>query len=114
MAGPRSTNFMKTGAVATGAVIDYVVPVGKVAAITSITFAKTIAGTPVTAYAAIFAPGDATVTFVATGAFPNAAVIEAIVWNLRVVLSAGWTFRVARLSAAGTYSCSASGFLYTA
>jgi hypothetical protein len=105
---------MKTGALATGAVQDYVVPTGKTAAVTSITFAKSVGGVAVSVYAAIFAPGDATVTYVAYGVFGAAAAPEMIVVPLRVVLEAGWTFRVARFSAAGTYSCSAGGFLYTA
>jgi hypothetical protein len=109
----RSHNFLKTGQIATGATQDYVVPVGKVAAVTSITFGKTVAGTPVSVYAAIFAPGDATVTYIAYGVFPGAVVVEGSVWSGRVVLQAGWTLRCARLSAAGSYSVSANGFLYS-
>lgn len=110
----RSHNFLKTGIVTTGAVQDYVVPTGKVAACTSITFAKTLAGTALSVYVAIFAPGDATVTYVATGVFGVAANIESLSWTGRVVLEAGWTLRAARLSAAGQFSVSANGFLYTA
>jgi hypothetical protein len=110
----RSTNFLKTGVVTTAAVKDYVVPAGKVAVVTSVTFTKTLAGTAISIYAAIFAPGDATTTFVATGVFGAAANIESLSWSGRVVLQAGWTFRMARLSAAGQWAGSANGFLYTA
>jgi hypothetical protein len=110
----RSHSFTKTGSLATGAVQDTVIPAGKTAAITSITFAKTVGGVAVSIYAAIFAPGDATVTYVGYGVFGAAAAPEVIVWTGRVILNAGWTFRVARFSAAGTYSVSAGGFLYDA
>lgn len=98
----------------TGAVQDYVVPTGKTAALKSLTVAKTQVSVAVTAYVAIFAPGDATVTYVWTAVFGAAANIESLVWAGTVVLEAGWTLRAARLSAAGQYACSASGFLYDA
>jgi hypothetical protein len=110
----RSHNFLKTGIITTGALQDYTVPTGKTAAVTSITIAKTQVSVALSVYCAIFAPGDVTVTYVAVGVFGAAANIEATVWAGRVTLAAGWTFRVARLSAAGQYSASVNGFLYDA
>ena len=109
----RTTNFLKTGTQTTG-VIDYVVPAGKVAAVTSITFAKQVVGAACTAYAAIFAPGDSTTTIIAAGVLPSTTILEVISWLGRVVLEDGWTLRVGRLNGTGQWASSAAGFLYSA
>ncbi len=88
-------------------------PTGKVAAVTSITFAKTQISVACSIYVGIFAPGDTTLTYVATVAFGTAANIESFSWVGRVTLEPGWTLRTARFSAAGQFSVSASGFLYS-
>jgi hypothetical protein len=109
----RSTNFHKIAVQTTG-VFDYTVPTGKVAAVTSASYAKTIANTPVSVYMGFFAPGDANVSLCDAQVFSGVTVVEVANHQLRVVLQAGWTLRMARLSAAGTWSAQASGFLYDA
>jgi len=108
-----SKNFHKTGTQTTG-VIDFVVPTGYVAVVKGMTAYKTVAATPVDVLFSIFAPGDATASPIWIASMIGTTKVESLTLLTDVVLQAGWTLRVQRSTAAGSWSATASGFLLTA
>lgn len=89
-------------------------PTGYKASVKGMTAYKAVAATPVDVLFQIFAPGDATGTPIWIASMIGTTKVESQVWSGTVVLNAGWTLRVQRSSAAGTWSASASGYLLTA
>lgn len=108
-----SKNFLKTGTQTTG-IIDYVVPTGYVASVKGLTAYKTIAATPVDVLFGMFAPGDATLTPIWIAVMLGTTKVESLTLLTTAVLEAGWTLRVQRSTAAGSWSAQASGFLLQA
>lgn len=108
-----SRNFIKSGTQTTGNV-DYTVPAGFVASVKSLTAYKATASPACDVFFLIFAPGDPTGSGIWIARMTSTTFVEAQVWNGTVVLEAGWTLRVQRTTAGGSWSATASGYLLTA
>ena len=105
-----STNFLAPNVQTTG-IPSYTVPSGYVASLRGATIYKSVAATATSVYMAITDPTGTFNTIVWIANLTSVTAVQSEVWNGMVVAPAGAKIIFGRLSAAGSWYCTASGFL---